>query len=234
MKHRFIPGLLAGVMALFISCTEFFSTSLAPWAARDPDKLIPKVTVSNVGGLIEQAENDPDLSLALLKKISDAAKNASGGDKAELQNAALEAATNASGLGQAVLGRAGEIASLETPEDAQKLLTNAINDMTNLEAAASVLTGTLPDPSDAPAFQSFVDAASPDDLATAAALLLAGEAKKSGDIDNYIDGFDKNGSSQLSPAEELAVKMAEAAMDKYTATGAGGPLEDLLSGLNLI
>ncbi|MDR2617293.1 MAG: hypothetical protein LBC62_00345 [Treponema sp.] len=219
---------------LFISCTEFFSTSLAPWAARDPDKLIPKVTANNVDGLLAQAENDPDLSLALLKKISDAAGNASSGDKAKLQNAALEAATNAAGLGQAVLGRAGEIASVDNPDDAKNLLTNAINDMSNLEAAASILTNTLPDPANDTALKNFTDTASPEDLATAAALLLAGEAKKSGDIDGYINSSFNKDSPDLSPAENLAVKMAEAAKDKYTDTGANGPLKDLLSGLGLI
>jgi hypothetical protein len=233
MKNRFILGLFSGIMVFFISCTEFFSTSLAPWAARDPDKLIPTVTASNVSGLVEKAENDPDLSLALLKKISDAAKNASDKDKAELQNAALGAATNAAGLGQAVLNNAGKIASMNDPDEAKELLTKAINDMANLEAAASVLTGTLPDPTDAASLTKFTDAANPDDLATAAALLLAGEAKKNGDVDSYINNFAKDGPNQT-PTEKLAIKMAEAALNKYTAVGVDGPLKDLLDGLNLI
>jgi hypothetical protein len=230
-KHIFVPGLILGMGLLFCSCTGFFSTSLAPWAARDPDKLIPNVTPGNVKELLDAAENNPDMSLALLKKIKEAADTASGGEKAALQSSALEAAVNAAGLGSAVLNKAGAVASVKDPDDAKKLLTDAINDMKNLESAGSTLTSALPDPTDAAAFTAFTDAASPDDLAMAAALLLAGEAKTHPDIDDYIEtGFNKG--TPNTDAERLAVKMAEAAMDKYT-TGTS-PLKDLLNGLNLI
>jgi hypothetical protein len=230
-KHALALGLILGMGCLFFSCREFFSTSLAPWAARDPDKLVPGVTVGNVNELLAAMENNPDMSMALLKKIKEAADRSSGSDKAKLQNSALKAAVNAAGLGSAVLNKVGEIASVGNPDDAKKLLVNAINDMKNLVDAGSILTSTLPKPGDAE-FAAFTDAADPDDLAINAALLLAGEAKKHGNIDNYIDNiFDRQ--APATATENLAVNMAVSAVDKYVTAGINGPFKDLLDGINL-
>ena len=219
-KHYFffVPVILA-VMAVLVSCTDFFSTSLAPWAARDPDKLIPAVTAGNVNELIAMAENNPDLSLAVLKKIRDAANKATGEDKHKLQSAALEAAVNAAGLGQAALGAASDLGSLE--DDPKAVVIDAINGMDNLDAAASILTEILAGGFDA-------TTADPNDLAMAAVVLLAAEAKKApGGIDGYIDHFDSQ--APQSPAEQLAVDLALAAIDNVS-----GTMKDLLESLNLV
>ena len=220
MKKRrfFLVLVILGVAVFFASCTDFFSTSWASWAARDPDSLVPTVTPGNVDELIALAENNPDLSLAVLKKIRDASKKASGTDKQKLQNAALEAAVNAAGLGQAVLGVAKDLGSLE--DDAKDIVIDAINGMDNLDAAASILAEILAGGFDA-------STADPNDLALAAVVILAAEAKKApGGIDDYIDHFQD---TPLTPVEQLAVDLALAAKDNVS-----GPLKDLLDNLNLI
>ena len=220
MKKLFLPfaPLFFVVIVVFVSCTDFFSTSWASWAARDPDNIVPAVTPDNLDELLAIAENNPDLSLALLKNIRDAAKKASGGDKQKLQNGALEAAVNAAGLGQAVLGVVKDLDSIG--DDARKVVIDAINGMENLDAAASILAEILAGGFDA-------STADPNDLAMAAVLILAAEAKKSpGGIDNYIDHFQN---TPLSSAEKLALALAAAAKDNVS-----GPIKDLLDSINLI
>jgi len=222
------------ISALFTACTAFFSSTLAPWAARDPKKLIPKVTVDNVAELIAMAENDPDMSLALLEKIKSAIEGASGEDKLILQGAALEAAVNAAGLGQAVLGAAGKFTSLDgdsSEEDAKKMVLDALNGMKNLEDAGAILFDILPKPQD-PDFEDFTNKASADDLAMAAMVILAGEVKKNGadDIEDYVECF----KDSPNEAEELAMAMALAAALEGREDELSGPLKDALKGLNLI
>lgn len=233
-----VPVILA-IAALFISCTDFFSKSWASWAARDPDKLIPTVTAGNVDELLEMAENNPDLSLAILKRIQDAVGKSSGADTQKLQEAALEAAVNAAGLGQAVLGAADKLTSIETDTEARDLVLDALYSMKNLEAANELLEKTLPEPYDehgnlTEAFLSFSEKANVNDLAMAAALLIAGESKKAASDPNaYINelGDRIDHGNSLSSRESLALEMALAALDR--ADELSGPLKEVLDGLNL-
>ena len=219
MRKLFI--FLLPVFVLF-SCTDFFSTSLASWAARDKDKLVPAVTTDNVDDLIALAENDPDLSLALLKKIKEAAEGASGEEKQKLQNAALEAAVNAAGLGQAVIGAMGDLSNVDNEEEVKQLVLDALNSMANLDSAEDILFDILDgdfDPNEA----------DPNNMVMAAVILMAGEAKKAASgIDEYLEYFDPQ-DPQLSPEAQLAVDLALAAKDRVT-----GPIADILNGLNLI
>ena len=226
---------------IFVSCRDFFSNSWAPWAARDPDKLVPSVTTGNVDELIEMAENNPDLSLAVLKKIKDAAEGASGESKQKLQSAALDAAVNSVGLGQAILGAAGDLSSVKTQEDAEKLVISALDSMANLQAAGSLLFDILPpapgvhdDPNDPQwdEFNAFTEYASADSLALAAAMILAGEMKNApdGDYEKYIDEF----ADDPNKNEELAMAMAFAAALEGREDELTGPLKNVLEGLNLI
>jgi hypothetical protein len=222
----YVPVFLL-VSVLIVSCTDFFSTSLAPWAQRDPDSLIPKVTTGNVKDLVRQAANNPDLSLAVLKKIRDAEKKASGGDATALQLAALDAASNATGPVQTMLKHADELQNIDTEDGAKELVVKVIDDMTNLSETGKLLKEIIPDPvADPPGFQAFVDAADPVDLAMAAAMvLLAADAANSPDKADYITNY-APGSSPL--AEALAV----AAVNKDT-DGKMGPAADLLKNLGL-
>jgi hypothetical protein len=215
---------------LFFSCTDFFSTSLAPWAARDPYSLIPAVTPGNVNDLIADSENNPDMSLAVLKKIQDALEGAGPDDAGTLQAAALGAAANASGFGPAVLNKADDISKLmEDKDNAKNLMFEAINDMPNLEETSETLTAILPKPGTAE-FDTFIEKADADDLATAAAVLLAAEAKGKGD--DYINTFTPE--TAATDSAKLALELAGAAARKYEETNTGGRLKDILEGLNLV
>jgi hypothetical protein len=228
MKTKIIVlGILLPLV--FVSCTDFFTSSWGEWAARDPASLIPKVTASNVDELISMTENNPGLSLELLKKINGAVGSASGSDKARLQNAAITAAVNASDFTNVLMNNAADVSSLEDADNVKALITNTLNSMGNLTTVSDTLTGVLDQ--DTAAFKA---SASADDLAMAAALILAGEAKKTGDLDNFSNYT--NGAPTGTPlalAEELAV----AAKGKYEdpANGnTGSLLYDLLGKLNLV
>ena len=214
--------LVLTVGILSASCTDFFSTSLASWAKRDPHNLIPPVDAGNIAELVNNPyiADDPDLSLALLENIDAAMDGASDEDKEILQNAALEVAVNASGLGQAALGVLIDLDSLaDNPKD---VIIDAINGLDNLEAAAELLCSILEgfDPDNVNA--------DPNDLALAAIVLLTGEAKKApGGVEGYINGFTAGGAS--TDAEQLAVALATAAAGQLS----DGSLKDVLSNLGL-
>jgi hypothetical protein len=176
-----------------------------------------------VAELLELAENDPDLSLALLRRIGTAVSRAeAAGDDAALiifQNAALEAAVNAVGLGSAILRVTSDLGSIEA--DAMDIVVDAINRMKNLNAVADILgnifEGFDPDPGE---FDNF----DPNNLALAAVVLLAAEAKASGDPEGFIVGF--------TPGDaELAEKMAAVAIAN---SDASKRLTDVLGNLNLV
>jgi hypothetical protein len=235
MKQCYRGILFALAVLIFpLSCTEFFSTTLAPWAARDSASLIPPVTAGNVQDLIAQAENNPDLSLAILQRIKTAKETAKGEELSRLQAAALEAAVNATGLGSSLLSKAGEISNVVGDADkAKDLVIDAINGMSNLSEASSLLDAILPKSGDgSAAFQSFVDASSSENLAMSAAVLLAAESKKHASVNDYVENFDPN--KTLTPGEQLTVNIANAALKKIETEGSGGPLGDILSGLNLV
>lgn len=234
MKKKYFAFLFAALGAGFLvfSCTDFFSTSLAPWAARPPRSLIPQVTVDNVAELIRNAENNPDMSFVLLQKIQDAVDGAGAEDASTLQAAALQAAANASSLGPVLLEQVSNMSDiLDDPDGIKDMVTQAIGSLTYLEETSAALTATLPDPADTDAFDAFIAKADPDDLATAAAVLLAAEAKAGGD--GFIGAFDPN-EVLNSESAKLAAKLAEAAVEKYTAANSTSHFKDLLDGLNLI
>jgi hypothetical protein len=213
------PAAALLAVLLCVSCTDFFTTSLGEWAARDPNSLIPSVTTGNIDDLLEAVEGDPDLALALLKKIADADPDP------KLQAAALEAATEASGIVGILSTNINDI----DENNAEAILISALNSMSNVEEAGAVLVSILPDPtSDPTGYAAFVAKASAEDLAMAAAVILAGEAKASGDPSNYISGFPT--SSTGTATQELAKQLAQAAAANYTG---GGFLEDFLKGIGL-
>jgi hypothetical protein len=224
-----VSGILASLV--FVSCTDFFTSSWGEWAARDPANLIRNVSAGNVDEYIEMAENNPGLSLELLKKINGAVGSASGSDKTHLQSAAVTAAVNASDFTNVLMNNVPDVSTLEDGDKVKELINDTLNSMGNLTSVSDTLTGVLEQDTTA-----FIDSASADDLAMAAALILAGEAKKTGtDIfSNYIPNSAPPGTS-LALAEELAA----AAMGKYedpsnTSASTDSLLYDLLGKLNLV
>jgi hypothetical protein len=219
-KKLVIPGLLLSLV--FVSCTDFFTNSWAKWAARDPASLIRNVTAGNVDEYIAMAENNPDLSLEVLKGIGKSVGSASGADKTKLQNAAVTAAVNASNLTNTLMQNAPAVSDLENADEVKGLITNTLNSMNNLAPASDALIGILAQ--DTPGF---IASASADDLATAAALILAGEAKKADNLDIFSDYQGPGTNTSLALAEELAT----AALDKQSANGESSKLLDLLTEL---
>ncbi|AEJ19298.1 hypothetical protein [Gracilinema caldarium] len=232
LKKHLSLFLIGFISLLFLgSCRQFFTTSLAPWAARDPSSLIPTVSSDNIKELLEKSANNPDQSLALLDKIADAVAAASAADAAVLQAAALEVASNASGVATAVLSNTGDLLeALDNDDDIIPIVSTAIAGLSNLGESAALLAQILPDPGTG-AFNAFVAQATPEALAMAAIVLLAAEAQASGGVESYINSFDPN--SPDPGTETLAVALAEAAATAYAASGGTGPLADMLSGLNL-
>ena len=225
---------------LFVSCTDFFSNSWAPWAARNPNKLIPAVNPGNVDDLVSMAENNPDLSLSLLKKIQDALdKDMSEEDKQKLRTSAVDAAVNAAGLGQAILGSIDDIGSITNADDpakaAKDLLVKALDEMKNVEEAGSVLFESLPKP-DTDDFVFFTENANVDQIAMAAVVLIAGEMKKVGedDLEDYIENLtntsiDKDDYKTV----ELAMALAYIVVVGERSDELSDTLKNVLGGLNL-
>jgi hypothetical protein len=235
LSLTFLAAVSAVVLPVLctLSCTDFFSTSLASWAQRDPASLIPGVTTGNVQDLVRTAENDPALSLELLKKIKAAADQAGPEAAAMLRAQGLKAGANAVDLGSSLLNSIDDISVVGDSGQAADMLVKAINAMPNLAATAAVLSGLVPDPaSETAAFDAFIDAADLNDLAMAAAVLLAAEAKASGDSAGYIGGIDL--ADPAKPPSALVQVLAKRAKDKYDAGDGGGLVGDLLEGLGLV
>ncbi|MFQ3547477.1 MAG: hypothetical protein SNJ56_03995 [Termitinemataceae bacterium] len=224
--------LVCTVLLLPLSCREFFTTSLAPWAARDPASLIPPVSVSNIDDLVVLTANNPDQALALLGNINNALNGASPADVPVLQAAAVEVAANASGISQAVLAQMDDLmAAMGGSGNVVSVISEAIGGLSNLSGSATLLEQILPDPN-TDAFNAFVAQSSPEALAMAAIVLLAAEAQASpGGVESFINGFDP--SNPNSDTQTLAVALAAAAAASYAASGGTGPLADILSNLNL-
>ncbi|MDR1617506.1 MAG: hypothetical protein LBS06_00480 [Treponema sp.] len=234
MKKNNLPlGMVfcaAAVLCMLTSCTDFFSTSLASWAQRSPSSLIPGVTTGNVQDLIRTAENDPELSLEVLKKIRDAANRAGPEAAARLQAAGLKAGVNAVDMGSSLVNSIGNMTDVGDPDEAKGMLVNTINAMPNLAETGAVLSDLIPDPSNTAAFEAFTAAADLNDLAMAATVLLAADAKASGNSAAYINAVD--GTSSTVSGKVLA--LANAAKVKYDAGDGGGLVGDLLEGLGLV
>ena len=233
----FLSAALAA--AALTTCSDFFSTSLASGLARDQDDIIPDVTVDNINELVDQAEGNSDLAVAVLGGIEDAMDEATPDEAAVLRAAAVELASTASGVGVAVLNDAGTIldtlesGNLDDPivkNDLISDIADSLEGLSNLEETSSSLVAILPSPDDTVAFDAFVANATADDLAMAAIVLLSAQATASPDgTETYLGDFD-SASTSLTPAEELAVALAAKAAEKDDGTGA---LSDLLEVLNL-
>jgi len=229
VKRIRLAALILLIASLF-SCRQFFTNSLAEWAARDPSSLVPKVNSSNVSELVDSFADSPDHSLELLEEIEDALDGSNAQETAILQTAALEAAANASGIVPALLENSDDI--LEAMEDEEAiidLIDSTVNSLDNLAESAALLLDILPDPTDTGAFDAFIENADPEDIAMAAIVLLASEASASGGVEAYINSFDPD--TPASDAEIMAVALAEAAA---AAEGPDGTIADFLENINLL
>ncbi|MDR0475033.1 MAG: hypothetical protein LBH43_15340 [Treponema sp.] len=186
--YAFCLPVAAGVF--LFSCTGIFTTSLGTWAARDKKKLIPNVSASNVFELVELAEKDPDMSLELLKKISEALLNDESltpEQKAKLQSAALQAAVNSSGIIPALLRSTGGMINLKDDEDGGglEIVAAALSQMKNLGEASQLLEDILFD-SDDDDWESLTNTAKPSDMAMAAMLMVCAVAAEEDDPKDFL------------------------------------------------
>ena len=247
LHARIQKAIIILLSGLFLfSCTDFFSTSLFPWAARDPGSFIPEVTLDNLEELKQLFEDDPEASLALLKKIRDAAK-AQGLSEDEINQllaGALGTAVNSAGLGQAVLGAVGSMSNFGdmSDEEVREALFGSIANLSNLEETSSILSDMLPEPGTPPAFsqefRDFTDSASADDLAMAAVVLLLGAAVEvaEGDFNQFLDDPVSIWNTIPNPTREMAQAMAViSALDgREDELSEGSALANILEHLNLI
>jgi hypothetical protein len=233
LVHGVCFAFIAGSSLSLLSCMDFFTSSWAPWARRDPASLIKNINTGNVHQYITDAEADAALSLEVLKGIKDALGNAGPGDAAFLEAAALKAATNAAGLGPALLNSLSDTGKIseaaEDPAKAKALIIDAIGKMSNLEETRNTLLEILPPPG-TPEFTLFVAASDINALALAAAVLVSAEAHSHpGGAGNYVDSF--TGSGGVSPAEKMAHALSLSAIQKYDNSGAEGIVKEILTQL---
>jgi hypothetical protein len=203
-------------LLLPLSCSDFFTHSLAEWAGRDPASLIPEVTPGNVEELIRLSENNPDMSLEVLSGIAESDEKSFPA----MQAAALRAAANAADIANALLKNISDIASGSMDEDTSKsMMINTVGSMCNLADTGSALLSILPNTTNPADY----DALDPSDLAVAALVLLAEEARQAGNVSAYINS-PSGGNLPVIQA------MAQSARDRYTG---GGFLTDVMDNLIL-
>jgi len=238
MKLRIsrIPVILIIATGFFMfSCTDFFTSTWFPWAARDQSSLIPKITLDNIDELLQMFEDDPDGSYALLQKLKDSKGGLSDDEWNELLGASLGAAANAVGFGQAVIGAAGNIGNIENLDGVQDVLLDALNSLSNVEGTGDILSEILPPPG-TEAFDTFTDNASSEDLAVAAMILVLGEVSKAVDGD-FEDFLDNPGNYEIPPdTQALAQAMAIVAVlaDRPGSLDDDSPLKGILDLFKLL
>ena len=227
-KGLFVPLILFAILS--VSCMDFFTNSLAGWAVRDPENLVPRVNAGNIHEILEAFQNDPDASLVILRRIRDAQNGATPEELLILQSAALEAAINSAGLLNSILGTTTNLNNIDDEDSAKSMILDSIDGMKNLDASSALLREILPEPG-TQAFDDFAAASDPNYLAMTAALLVAGEAKRqsSDDLEGFVDNFSDK---PKTPTEELAMAMAEAAMAHPDELS--DQFADALRGLNLV
>jgi hypothetical protein len=204
------------VVFILSSCTDVFSTSWGSALKRDPDKLIPQVTSSNVKELLEASLGDPGFATTLLGKINDSVKTTQGEEKAALQDAGLKAAANASGLTNSILNNAEALLKSGggNIEDIKNTVDGILRDMNGeaLQQIAGNLQTILKDKNTYQAKNKAPD----EDLAVAAIVLLLADAKKAENLDAYLDAFAGRKELTLNPNEETALFLAGIIADKHT------------------
>lgn len=194
------------------SCMDVFTNSWGSTFKRDPNKLIPRVTTSNVGELLDASVGDPEFAAVLLKKISDSLENTTDKDRAILQDAGLKAAVEASGLAAEFINNAGELLKTESAEGVKNSIDAILKNL-DTDRSISIAEDLLAILDDENAFKTY-SAASSGDLAVAAVVLLLGEVKKSGGtLDAYLDSFTnrKPTLDSLTPREKKAIFLANQA-----------------------
>jgi hypothetical protein len=215
-------------LALFpVSCMDVFTNSWGSAFKRDPDKLIPKVTTSNVQELLDASVGDPEFAAVLLKKIADSLKGTAGKDKAALQDAGLKAAAEASGLAGEFINNAGELLKTDSVDAVKNSINNILQnlDLNRSISIAEDLRGILDD-EDAFGYSK----ASDGDLAVAAVVLILADVKESGGtLETYLESFEERKKIEPTPNEKMAIFLANKARGSHNDL-----IDQLLDSLDLL
>ncbi len=129
-RKRYAAALIALALLSLASssCQRIFTTSLAPFLARDGYTIPSNLSVDDAAYLLSQSQGDPDLAAALVTPLYNAASAATPGTAAYDEAATLlaQAVTEASGIGPAITALAvfATIASPTAEEIADA--TNAV------------------------------------------------------------------------------------------------------------
>ena len=172
-RGYFVFLLMAGLTLTvsLASCdqiTGFFSNSWGKGLARDPEKIFPTITSKNAQELADETAGDPKAAAALLKKIKEAAKNASGTEKTALLKAGLTAANNAADLTGLLIGNATKLKDLADGDTDE-----AVNTLSDVMKQAGNVSDTADDLQElfADADSATYNAMPSNELATAAFIL---------------------------------------------------------------
>jgi hypothetical protein len=197
------------------SCQRIFTSSLAPFLARDGYTIPSNLSVADAAYLLSQSQGDPDLAAALVTPLYNAASAATPGTAAYDEAATLlaQAVTDASGIGPAITTLAvfATIASPTAEEIAEAtdaVLAVSLN-TAEIDALSLILANPPSDYTPAMAY-------------TAAAALAAQALSNIGTTD--IDSVDA-GALELDPAYLLALDFINLAS---TTLGGDGGLGDQL------
>jgi len=129
-RKRYAAALTALALLSFASysCQRIFTTSLAPFLARDGYTIPSNLSVADAAYLLSQSQGDPALAAALVTPLYNAASAATPGTAAYNEAAMLlaQAVTESSGIGPAITTLA--VFSMITSPTAQEIAdaTNAI------------------------------------------------------------------------------------------------------------
>jgi hypothetical protein len=197
------------------SCQRIFTSSLAPFLARDGYTIPSNLSVADAAYLLSQSQGDPDLAAALVTPLYNAASAATPGTAAYDEAATLlaQAVTDASGIGPAITTLAvfATIASPTAEEiaDATDAVLAVSLNAAEINALSLILANPPSDYTPAMAY-------------TAAAALAAQALSNIGTTD--IDSVDA-GALELDPAYLLALDFINLAS---TTLGGDGGLGDQL------
>ena len=150
-KRTFAIGALLWGAFLVISCDDFYS---ATWGtAREYDFSNINVNAGNVDDWVEKAAGNPELADALVEKIKDELEKEklSDKDKAKLQEAGVNLAVEATGIGEIILEKASDTlsAGISGVEDLTKLFTGVQDDfkknngVKSASDIAEIISGSL-------------------------------------------------------------------------------------------
>ena len=188
--------ILAILVLTFLSCDDFFSSSLGKPQKYDLSSI--EVNAGNVDRWIETARGNPELTAALLEKITRELESAEGEEKARLMEAGIKIAVQSSGLGTTIIKQGSSVLEEDfndvTQDTLMDLLNRVIDDFISNggpEAAENISQIAGMDIAEqhegsAPQFgDDYKNTAEPDDVAEAILVLALGELGPNPSVEDW-------------------------------------------------